>query len=405
MPRGICRACSEEALSAIHFRQLCKDSLQHWTDATAYLSQIHEPTPEDKVYYVFYTPGNETIVRDQIESVDSTQKAIERINTQFQSIKKRVKRFKRPITSCPCHCPDCGKVFSAPIFLNSHLRNTMKRSCTQCGLIVPRSKMAQHLKNGHDIQVLACDICYKLFSDQISLLEHTSEKHNNDCRQCKVCGSSFLTDRSLNAHMYVHSLFHCKSCSLSFENRKCYKHHQMQCSGKAAKLQKKKEDQYICAHCGFSYNKKPSLRVHIIQKHMNVLPYVCETCGKRTSTVAHLKSHEAIHTTVRNVFECYCGAKMRTELGFNLHQRIHTGERPYECEECGDKFLSASRRLDHIKRRHRSTKDMPHGCDKCSARFVRPFELKKHYLAVHYAHIDVTPAKRAERRKAARTEL
>lgn len=242
----------------------------------------------------------------------------------------------------------------------------------------------------HDIEFSECFVCHQLFDQETDMVVHLKEHHTIHTHHCNICGNGYINERALRAHLYAHPLFHCKSCNSSFENIKCYKYHQKQCK----MVDRPTFQNFTCDICGVTYNRKPSLRVHIIQKHLNVLPFVCQICGKRTSTVAHLKSHEKIHKTERKIFQCYCGAKLRTELGYQLHQRIHTGERPYECEFCGDRFLSSSRRLDHVKRRHRGTKEMPHACDQCPARFVRPCELKKHYLTVHYTVVDVLPAKR-----------
>lgn len=390
LPPGTCSSCYEATIAAITFRNLCTQSAHHWIEAPTYLSQIHPPTNEDKAYFIFYN-DEKTIIKDQVDNVPTKEAALERLNLRYQDKPEKVRRPKRaydPLSTCKC--PDCGKVFPVPDYLNCHLRNTLKRACTKCGVVISKKKMVRHMATEHDIIMADCTICYKLFENETDLKDHLKESHAENTHCCSVCGNGFSNERALRAHLYSHSLFHCNSCSLSFENIKCHKYHQKQCSiAKHPSFQ-----HFICDLCGVTYNRKPSLRIHIIQKHLNVLPYVCQTCGKRTSTLAHLRSHEKVHKTERKIFQCFCGAKLRTELGYQLHQRIHTGERPYECEFCGDRFLSSSRRLDHVKRRHRGFKQMPHACDQCSARFVRPCELKKHYLTVHFTVVDVMPAKR-----------
>lgn len=391
LPSGVCRHCSESGLAAFTFRQTCRESYNQWTQAADFISTIQGPSDKDKVYYIFYSAQDRTIIGDQAEFAKSKEKALNRLNSQFldpiedNNLLKPVKRIVKRVARGKLSCPDCGKKFGVATFLNSHLRNTLKRACNECGLVMPKSKLAEHLRNIHGKCVYSCGMCHHVFEDPQNLNSHLIVNHSDSKFQCKVCGVSFNNERALSAHTYSHSLFHCNSCGKCYENRKCFMYHQKTCKVPQTKtnVTNRGANRFVCDHCGSTYTKKPSLRVHIIQKHLNVLPYVCETCGKRTSTISHLRSHELTHKLQRRLFQCHCGAKMRTELGYHLHQRIHSGIKPYECEECGDKFLSASRRLDHIKRRHRSAKDMPHGCQECTARFVRPFELKKHYMSVH----------------------
>ncbi|XP_037299271.1 oocyte zinc finger protein XlCOF6 isoform X2 [Manduca sexta] len=380
LPQGLCRSCSEQAMAAVRYRQLCLQSNQQWRDATVCLAQIHAAADEDKTFFVLYN-GRMMIIKDQVARIPNETEAVKRINLRFTDpeVDRPPKRVKRSFPPVSCQCPDCDKSFSNTEFLNFHLKTSLKRACQVCGVVMPKKNLAKHLQEKHNVSVVECSVCHSNFDTHQQLDQHNATAHGPDTFSCHCCGSGFSNHRALRAHMYSHTLFHCNACGASFENRKCYKYHQKQCKRPGGP----QEDVFICDYCNIEYNRKPSLRIHMIQKHLNINPYVCQVCGKRASTMAHLKSHMKTHNATRSVFQCHCGAKMRTEVGYQLHQRIHSGERPYECETCGDRFLSASRRLDHIKRRHRGTADMPHACYKCSATFIRPWELRKHFVTVH----------------------
>lgn len=330
---------------------------------------------------------------DEIVLCDKKVETVKSAINTLTYYKKAEKKRRRK--EFECTCPYCDKPFVALDLLNDHLKHGQKRVCCECGLIICKSKISKHLLDLHQIEKVECKICYDLFNSVGDANCHMKHYHGPKSFTCKNCGRGYRNERGLRAHWYSHSLFCCAGCGLSFENNRCYRHHRSSCKSKL----KSEFSTYECHDCGMQYDKKPSLKIHIVQKHLRVLPYVCQACGKRTSTLAHLRSHEKVHDEDRKTFECHCGAKFRTEIGHRLHLRMHSGLKPYKCTQCEETFISASRRLDHTKRRHRSTKDLAHGCNLCPARFIRPWELKKHYQQWHREVIYNPPDTRPTREK------
>merc|ERR1712062_915698 len=85
----------------------------------------------------------------------------------------------------------------------------------------------------------------------------------------------------------------------------------------------------------------------------------------------------------KSVFPCkYCG-KIFDRIGhLQNHEKTHTGELPYECEQCDRKFAMLCNKRRHVDEMHNNVKK--YECDKCGKKMSRKYHLQRHKETMEY---------------------
>ncbi|XP_015196164.2 zinc finger protein 449-like [Lepisosteus oculatus] len=130
-----------------------------------------------------------------------------------------------------------------------------------------------------------------------------------------------------------------------------------------------------CSYCRRTFVTHPDLLLHQ-KSHSGKKPYVCPKCSSKFSKPHHLKRHLRIHSGEKPYRCGDCGKSFRELDTLKRHQHIHTGAKLWQCEDCKKCFSQIWSLKEHQKIH---TGEKPFRCTECGKRFRHKSALIKHH--------------------------
>jgi len=289
-------------------------------------------------------------------------------------------------------CTECGEEFIRRALLRQHERRVHRIfACLQCdGSFNTAIKLNMHIRSRHAEQPCVCEQCGMKCLNESRLEKHKTTHTGEKKHACLQCNKMFRSANSLSGHTQVaHSderPFSCTMCPKGYIRANLLKRHMRISHSNKISLSSSSlnsggqpiDKSLMCRVCSKVFASKNGLKVHEVI-HTGEKPYACEQCDKRFSLQCNRICHIIqTHNTDKHVMCEHCGLKCMSKAALKVHMVVHTKEKPFSCLKCNKKFSFLTYVRMHDKLVHK--KERPFVCVHCGKDFQMKCQLVSHEL-------------------------
>ncbi|XP_028402375.1 zinc finger protein 454-like [Dendronephthya gigantea] len=195
-----------------------------------------------------------------------------------------------------------------------------------------------------------CEICKKRFKWRSHWKSHERIHTGERPFQCEICAKRFTRSDGLQCHKKVHIKIG-KPRSSETQPQASYLLSNSVIEGVGCLKQDKV---FICAYCGRTFGSLRGYCRHTDKKHKDKDDLKCHICNTIFNRPSALKIHNRVHTGLKPYHCNICSKSFSIRGNLKRHLFIHSGERPYSCRYCSSCFNTSSHLTRHIKSKHKN---------------------------------------------------
>ena len=258
--------------------------------------------------------------------------------------------------------------------------------------------LIDHLKNTHsDSYEKFRELQDQSSKKRIKLFTHSSAKkraviwnyfdrtEDKTIHSCKACFNNLSCKKKNSSNLVRHLRVSHEKLYIQFMKDSGYEEEQInevldkknQKRGPKPKFGAADTLHRTCDVCKKVYSSRKGMQVHKLAVHSGARPYVCEECGMSFSRKESYKRHN--HNNDRPFLCSVCGKTFARRHIRDIHEKAHYGEKRYGCEYCEKRFTTNQKKTIH-ERIH--TGEKPFVCGECGKKFVQNHQLQTH-MRIH----------------------
>lgn len=308
-------------------------------------------------------------------------------NTDTKMYKKHLEHHEVTAEEKNFPCPQCPAKFACRKSVETHLEgkhlchSTFERQkCEVCRILVPISKIKEHLRLEHDLQdSITCKLCSAEYITVEQMITHQMRhRKRSKIMACHLCDEKYTFLRDFHVHYFTaHGIgqkLSCEKCKWESFSEFSFKRHQKNCpqehKDSTSNAKAPRPRRLNCPDCLKVFSTLDYVLQHRIKEHGHP-PIKCPytSCDKTFQLRRHLKIHTISgHRGIsfcKETLRCeHCGDVFQSTREIEQHKsQKHSEERPFVCDTCGKGFKLHTYLQSHIKVVHLKKKK-PSSCSK-----------------------------------------